>query len=187
MTDAQQYPPANIWLRMVAFAMDMALVFTLLMAVHSILPEAAREFIQDLQEEKASFNDVFTHSQSFVKEHPDAATHLMLVSLLSMVAPFLYFFLSEIFLGGCTLGKKCFNLRTAYKDSPRLPPLGAHAARSFLKGIASLALVSQNPLSFLFIFNFIIAFYNKGRKAGHDLLARTSVVPGFLPEEQKPS
>ncbi len=169
---------------MVAFGMDMVLVLALLHAAHTMLPEAALEFVRDIQEEKNQFSEIFTRSQQFVKEHPDAASKLMLASLFSMVAPFLYFALSEIFLGGCTLGKKCFNLRTAYRDSPRVPPLGAQAIRSFVKSIASLALISQNPLFFLFFMNFIIAFYNKDRKAGHDLLSRTSVVPGFLPDEE---
>ena len=62
--------------------------------------------------------------------------------------------------------------------------LGAQAIRSFVKSIASLGLIPQNPLFFIFFMNFLIAFYNKGRKAGHDLLSRTSVVPGFLPDEE---
>ena len=107
----------------------------------------------------------------------------MFSSIFSMLTPFLYFFVSEILLGGYTLGKKTFNLRTAYRDSPRLPPLGAHALRSMVKSIASIALISQNPLLLVFFINFLIAFYNPGRRAGHDLISRTSVVPGYLPED----
>ena len=178
-----QFPPANIWMRMVAFGLDMLLVLAALHMIHLMLPATAHEFIKDMQGEQVTFKEVFDDSQQFVREHPEAASKLMFASMFSMIAPFLYFALSEIFLGGCTLGKKCFNLRTAYRDSPRLPPLGAQAIRSFVKSIASLALISQNPLFFIFFMNFLIAFYNKGRKAGHDLISRTSVVPGFLPDD----
>ena len=148
--------------------------------IHLMLPATAHEFIKDMQ--GLTFKERLYDCQQFANEHPEAAIKYIVANIFSMIAPFLYFALSEIFLGGCTLGKKCFNLRTAYRDSPRLPPLGAQAIRSFIKSIAGLSLISQNPL-LIFFMNFLIAFYNKGRKAGHDLISRTSVVPGFLPDD----
>lgn len=178
-----EFPPANIWMRMAAYAMDMLLILAVIWAIQNSLPETAVSFIQEMQKQGTDFNELFTRSQEFVKEHPEAASSLMFSSIFSMLTPFLYFFVSEILLGGYTLGKKTFNLRTAYRDSPRLPPLGAHALRSMVKSIASIALISQNPLLLVFFINFLIAFYNPGRRAGHDLISRTSVVPGYLPED----
>ena len=187
MSDPQpsviEFPPANIWMRMAAYAMDMLLILAVIWAIQNSLPETAVSFIQEMQKQGTDFNELFTRSQEFVKEHPEAASSLMFSSIFSMLTPFLYFSVSEILLGGYTLGKKTFNLRTAYRDSPRLPPLGAHALRSMVKSIASIALISQNPLLLVFFINFLIAFYNPGRRAGHDLISRTSVVPGYLPED----
>lgn len=178
-----EFPPANIWMRMAAYAMDMLLILAVISAILNSLPETAVSFDHESQKQGADFNEVFIRSQEFAKEHPEAAISLAFYYLSFPLTPFLYFFVSEILLGGYTLGKKTFNLRTAYRDSPRLPPLGAHALRSMVKSIASIALISQDPLLLVFFINFLIAFYNPGRRAGHDLISRTSVVPGYLPED----
>ena len=179
-----EFPPANIWMRIAAYGMDMLLILAILWAIGNTIPAAATAFLEQMQGQKIPFGEVFMLSQEFVEKNPNAATHLMMASTLSLLTPFLYFALSEILLGGCTLGKKTFNLRTAYRNSPRLPPIGAQAIRSMVKSIASFALISQNPLLFIFFGNFLIAFYHPGRRAGHDLISRTNVVPGYLPEDE---
>ncbi|MBT3469603.1 MAG: hypothetical protein HN467_09800 [Opitutae bacterium] len=177
-----EFPPANIWMRIAAYGMDMLLILAILWAIRSALPTTATAFLDQMQTEQIPFGEMLTLSQEFVEKNPNAATQLMMVSTLSLLTPLLYFLLSEILLSGCTLGKKTFNLRTAYRNSPRLPPIGAQAIRSIVKSIASFALISHNPLLIIFLGNFLIAFYNPDRKAGHDILSRTNVVPGYLPE-----
>ena len=179
-----EFPPANIWMRIAAYGMDMLLILAILWAIGNAIPAAATAFLEQMQGQKIPLEELFKLSQEFVEKNPNAATYLMMASTLSLLTPFLYFALSEILLGGCTLGKKTFNLRTAYRNSPRLPPIGVQAIRSMVKSIASFALISQNPLLIIFFGNFLIAFYHPSRRAGHDLISRTNVVPGYLPEDE---
>ena len=179
-----EFPPANIWMRISAYGMDMLLILAILWAIGNTIPTTATAFLEQIQEQKIPFEEVLNLSQEFVEKNLNAAIHLMMASTLFLITPFLYFALSEILLGGCTLGKKTFNLRTAYRNSPRLPPIGAQAIRSLVKSIASFALISQNPFMIIFLGNFLIAFYHPERKAGHDLISRTNVVPGYLPEDE---
>ena len=58
-----QFPPANIWMRMVAFGLDMLLVLAALHMIHLMLPATAHEFIKDMQGEQVTFKEMLYESQ----------------------------------------------------------------------------------------------------------------------------
>ena len=120
--------------------------------------------------------------QALVEKNPEAKKLLVSMQLTTFFGLVFYFTFSELLMGGCTLGKKVFNLRTAYKDSPRNPPVGSMLLRSTVKTFCSMSF--GHPILFILTGNFLIAFLSKGRRTGHDLITHTSVVPGFLPVEE---
>ena len=186
-----EYPPANLLLRSIAYLLDMAL---LLIAIRGILglffPAGMEEFVRfsiDFQESVGSQGkpDLAALNQAMMQlagESHEFARFIVAIGPLSFLVLLFYFTLTETFLGGATLGKKTFNLRTAYRDSPRIPPLGQLFIRSTIKSVTTISMAS--PFLFLLSINFLLAFIHRDRKCLHDYLTRTSVVPGFLPEEE---
>ena len=191
LASPSEYPPANIMLRSIAFLLDMFLVLFITWTLLGVLyPEGMEVFMEhsrQLSQSNAEGTDleVITNDlEKLAEENPQFSKLMMMSQPLTFFLLLFYFTLSEVLLGGSTLGKKIFNLRTAYRDSPRIPPLGQLFVRSSVKTISALSL--GHPVLFLLVGNFMIAFFRKDRKAGHDLLTRTSVVPGFLPENEEP-
>ncbi|GEM_PF-1330313 len=189
LSSPSEYPPANIMLRSIAFLLDMFLViFITLTILGTLYPEGMETFKEHSQQlsksnsETPDLDTITNNLEKLAEENPQFYKLMMMSQPLTFFLLLFYFTLSEVLLGGSTLGKKIFNLRTAYRDSPRIPPLGQLFVRSSIKTISALSL--GHPVLFLLVGNFMIAFFRKDRRAGHDLLTKTSVVPGFLPENE---
>ena len=179
-----EYPPASLLLRSIAYLLDMALLLLLTWGILGLIYPAGMEvfvsYSQDLHGSSSNLDNINQGLEQLAKDNPDFQKMLLASQPLSFLVLLFYFMFCETLLGGATLGKKTFNLRTAYRDSPRIPPLGQLFIRSTIKSISSLGI--GHPFLFLLSGNFIVAFFLRDRKCIHDYLTHTSVVPGFLPE-----
>ena len=181
-TNTPEYPPASMLTRTIAFFLDIFLVFLLSLAmVAAIYPEGMETF-QAFSEQAANTSNL-KGIESEIKENEELRKFASLITSTSFLIMLLYFSVAEALLSGATLGKKIFNLRTAYRDSPRIPPLGQLFIRAFIKTFTFFCF----GVNFLFIFfgNFLIAYFRRDRRTLHDLLTKTSVVPGFLPDSEE--
>ena len=179
VTDSE-YPPASMLNRTAAFTLDVLLVIIL---VFSFVEPNLNEIIELANSfyEQASESSHLKKTNTQLEENN--STLLWLVFSSSPLPLLFYFTMAEILLGGTTLGKKVFNLRTAYRDSPRIPPVGQTFIRSLLKTISFISVGSI--ILFFLVGNYIIAFFRKDRRTLHDILTKTSVVPGFLPDPEE--
>ena len=176
-----EYPPASMLNRSIAFMLDIMLVIVLTtVIVSTAFPEGMEELQTRSQE--AADQGKFLNLEEAMIDNPVLQKFFAMTSATSLFLMILYFALIEVFLGGATLGKKVFNLRTAYRDSPRIPPLGQLFIRSVLKTIS---FISVGSILFFLVGNYLIAFFRKDRRTLHDILTKTSVVPGFLPEQEE--
>ena len=66
-----EFPPANIWMRIAAYGMDMLLILACLWAIGNTLPAAATAFLEQMEVEKIPFGEVFMLSQEFVEKNPN--------------------------------------------------------------------------------------------------------------------
>lgn len=178
-----EYPPASLLLRSIAYLLDMALLLLLTWGLLGLIYPAGMEVFVSYSQNLQGSNNIDNINQGLeqlAKDNPEFQKLLLASQPLSFLVLLFYFMLCETLLGGATLGKKTFNLRTAYRDSPRIPPLGQLFIRSTIKSLASLSI--GHPIMFLLSGNFLIAFFLRDRKCIHDYLTHTSVVPGFLPD-----
>ena len=180
LTDPE-YPPASMLNRSIAFILDIMLVIILTTVILSTAFPEGMEELQGRSEEAAN-QGKFLNLEEEMKDNPTLRKFFGMTSATSLFLMILYFMFSEVLLGGATLGKKVFNLRTAYRDSPRIPPLGQLFIRSLIKTIS---FISVGSILFILAANYLIAFFRKDRRTLHDLLTKTSVVPGFLPEAEE--
>ena len=177
-----EYPPASMLNRTIAFLLDIMLVIILtVVIVSTAFPEGMAE-LQTRSEEAAKAGKLFLSPEDVTQDNQTLRKFMGMISGTSFLLMLLYFMLSEVLLGGATLGKKVFNLRTAYRDSPRIPPLGQLFLRALIKTVSFLSLGS---ILFILFANFLIAFFRPDRRTLHDILTKTSVVPGFLPEQEE--
>ena len=149
--------------------------------VAAIYPEGMETF-QAFSEQAANTSNL-KKVESDMRENEELLKFISLLTGSSFLIMLLYFTVAEALLGGATLGKKIFNLRTAYRDSPRIPPLGQLFIRALIKTFTFCCFGMS--LMFIFFGNFLIAFFRKDRRTLHDLLTKTSVVPGFLPDQDE--
>ena len=175
------YPAPEIvptWKRILAFAMDMILLVVLLQSLVQVLPnaysdQAKREFnelIMDAsllsKEEQSNFQRTteFLENSQLSEETFEMLTTMF---FFACILPSTYFFISELFFRGQTLGKATLRLRTA-SAKPDLPltPLRLFA-RAVLKGISALILMS--PFFLPGLINFLFCFFNRKKQCLHDL------------------
>ena len=167
-----------VWKRTLAFAMDMILLVVLLQFLVQILPSAFPEHV------KIEFNQLIIDAsllsqdeQSDLRQTTDflenaqlsEETYEMLMSMIffACLLPPTYFFISELFFRGQTLGKATMRLRTAsVSDDLPLTPLRL-LARAVLKGMSALSLIS--PFFIPGLVNFIFCFFNRKKRCLHDL------------------
>lgn len=167
-----------IWKRTLAFAMDMILLIVLLQSIVQILPSAYPQHV------KIEFNQLIIDAsllsqdeQSDLRRTTDflenanlsEETYEMLMTMIffACLVPPTYFFISELFFNGQTLGKATLRLRTApVRNDIPLSPLRLFA-RAVLKGISALSLIS--PFFIPGLINFVFCFFNRNRRCLHDL------------------
>ena len=146
--------------------------------IHLILPPTAHEFIKDMQGEQVTFKEVFDDSQQFVNIQKPLK---LMFAVYSHDCPISVFCVKRNF-SWWRHSRQNASILERPTETSSFATTRSTSNSFIVKSIASLALISQN-LFFIFPINFLIAFCNKGRKAGHDLISRTSVVPGFLPDD----
>jgi len=169
---------APTWKRALAFAMDMILLIVLLQSLVQVLPnaysdQAKQEFNQLIieasllsREEQSNFQRTteFLENSKLSEETYDM---MMAMLFFACFLPSTYFFISELFFRGQTMGKATLRLRTA-SARPDLPltPLRLFA-RAVLKGISALSLMS--PFFIPGLINFLFCFFNRKKRCLHDL------------------
>lgn len=163
--------------RILAFLLDYALivVITAFLLFKILLPN---EFHQELD----SFYQY--HLEKFEKDPGSLFTvekenvnpvHLEIMVTMtnySIIFFWAYFFFSELFMKGTSLGKKTFGLRVISLKSGDKPSILDTSFRALMKSIAFV-------LPILTIANYILPFFNSLRRAGHDLVCKTIVVQGY--------
>lgn len=178
--------PAPMLRRLIAYVMDFILLFLLLQLLAHFLPSfwdahSKEEFSQLLlqasmlpkedqinSEEMARFIDQADLS-------PETYEMLFAMAAWACLLPILYFFLSERFFAGQTLGKATFGLRSVSMiDSNDPPSVLRLFLRSTCKGLSSLVLIT--PFLLPGLLNFLFCFLNRKRRCLHDLLGGTITI-----------
>lgn len=181
----EEYVPAPLAKRMIAFGMDAVLIFILIQLVALIIPKlynenSKREFNQLVHQVSLLGSDERTDSTkmaSFIEESKlSAETYEMLITMLiaACALPVLYFFAGETFFRGQTLGKATFGLRTTLLNSFENAPPAKILIRSVLKGFATITLLT--PFLLPGLLNFFFCFFNRKRRCVHDILSGTITV-----------
>ncbi len=175
---------AGMGVRFLAFLMDSLLVFffTLFLLIKILLPqhhaEGMRDFVKAIDGYAAAAEQAKLNGEQ-PPPVPEPAEDSPMVEMLafawqSMILAFwVYFGFSEGIFKGTTLGKRTFGLRTIKIETGQPP----HLLESGLRGaIKSLTLLFPLPVPMLWWANYLIAFFNRNRRAGHDFLSRTMVI-----------
>jgi len=176
--DLEEPALVPVWKRTLAFAMDMILLIVLLQSLIQILPNAYPDHVkkefnqliidasllsQDEQSDLHRTTDFLENAQL------SEQTYEMLMAMIffACLLPTTYFFISELFFRGQTLGKATLRLRIASvrSDLP-LSPLRLFA-RAVLKGMSALSLMS--PFFIPGLINFVFCFFNRKKRCLHDL------------------
>lgn len=174
-----------IWKRILAFAMDMILLIVLLQSLIKILPNAfsdqsRREFNQLIIDasllSREEQSDLKQTTEFLENAQLSEETYEMLMAMIffACLLPTTYFFVSELFFRGQTLGKATLRLRTesARSDLP-LTPLRLFA-RAVLKGMSALTLMT--PFFIPGLINFVFCFFNRRKRCLHDLAGSSLTV-----------
>jgi uncharacterized RDD family membrane protein YckC len=91
-------------------------------------------------------------------------------------------------MGGATLGKRVFHLRSAQFGTGAPPRAIESFVRAIVKTVSLAAWVAIGALGFPFLLlNLAPIFFNRTRRAGHDFMARTLVTRDPLPLSDNPS
>ena len=168
-------------LRTLAFIMDASLmtVFTMFVLVRIVLPDQYSDALNAVGEAVHVYSievDEARKDDKPMPPPPELSNDQRVIEMfaygqgLMIISLWLYFLISELALGGTTLGKKIFGLRTVSNLTGEGPP---RTSQTILRsGIKAIALYGH-PIFFI---DYIIAFVTKGNRAGHDFLSRTRVV-----------
>jgi uncharacterized RDD family membrane protein YckC len=171
-------PPAAIWLRAFAFALD----FILISAVASVIiwkvvlpqshPAAFTQLTEWTQEVMDWYGDrSSTTDTPFPEPDKNLARALALANELQMLAFWLYFAIGEAFFAGSSLGKRICRIRSVSTVTLGRPPIMAGIVRG---GLKTLTLYLFFPVGM--IATLAALFFNRRRQMGHDLMSRTAVV-----------
>ena len=149
----EEFIPASLVKRAIAFGMDAILLFILLQLVALLIPNfydesSQKEFNRLVYEVSLLRNDEQFDSANMAKFIQESKlseqTYGMLIGMLitSLIIPISYFFVGESFFKGQTLGKATFGLRTVLKDNFEHPSMGKILLRSVIKSFASISLIT---------------------------------------------
>jgi len=180
--------PAAFGIRMVAFVMDYVLIVaaTVMISTQILYPffhpgfiEDSRKFIAQQQASgQVSFKEQMQQYVEFQLQHEQVAND---TGFLAAVVTWIYFAMSELFLGGTTLGKKIFKLSLIDLKTLKRPEGKTILLRNCIKSLSVIV-----PL--LFVVNLVFVFFNRLRLAGHDLVSKTMVTYDYaLPSESEDS
>ncbi len=173
----EPYPPASLFPRILAFLLDAGLGTVIYLALctwvlfplfHPDFMQKAQTFWEEQQQvsEDNGFKEMVERQVAFQMENQKVMTDSQ---FLMIVVFWVYFALSELVMEGSTLGKKTFKLQTISVKTLKKPDGRTILFRNCLKTIA---VTFALPL---LIINFTIPFFQRQRRAGHDLFAKTYV------------
>lgn len=160
---------AGLGLRSLAFIADILLLFVVIITVNQFIltqafPEGTSDFTQYVEEYGARQQDGPEPALTDEAERYIRAFYAFTILLI-----WLYFSSLEILTKGSSLGKLIFRIYAVREDGGELS-VGATLLRSITKTITLLIFPP------FLLFNYLLAFLNRRRKAGHDFLARSRVV-----------
>tara|TARA_B100002019_G_scaffold43485_1_gene36470 strand:- start:177 stop:791 length:615 start_codon:yes stop_codon:yes gene_type:complete len=181
----EEFIPASLVRRTIAFGMDAILLFILLQLVALLIPNfydesSQKEFNRLVYEVSLLRNDEQFDSANMAKFIQESKlseqTYGMLIGMLitSLIIPISYFFAGESFFKGQTLGKATFGLRTVLKDKFEHPSMGKILLRSVIKSFASISLIT--PFMLPGFLNFCFCLFNRKKRCVHDFLSNTVTV-----------
>jgi uncharacterized RDD family membrane protein YckC len=162
------HPPVPLHIRVTAFMMDYILLYYGLLLVRSSFGELQQVLEQLLQ----VYMDPKTDQARFEIFVQQSGIHeklfLLMLYFLSLLAlPIAYFYVSETFFAGRTLGKATFSLRTSNEEGATPCTASQIFIRSLLKGLS----FSIYPLG---IASLLFLKFNKSKRCLHDLASRTT-------------
>ena len=174
---------AKLGVRFLAFLMDFLLVFffTLFLLVKVLLPqhhsEGMREFINTVDGYAAAAREAQLNGEP-APPMPEPQTTGPMVEMFAyswekaMLIFWIYFGLLEGIFKGTSLGKRTFGLRTIKVETGQPANFLEYALRGAVK---TLTLLFPLPILLLWV-NYVIPFFNRSRRAGHDFICRTVVI-----------
>lgn len=109
-------------------------------------------------------------SPPFEKLPPEVWSMLLVAQNTFVFFFWIYFALSDTFFQGRTLGKRTFRLKVVHMISLGAPDLASAFIRASFKTICIFTLF---PFALI---NFLVVFFLKYRRAGHDFFSKTLVV-----------
>lgn len=159
--------------RVLAYALDLALAVTLALMLLTlwVIPRYYSEPFALLQDLQAQGNTLNAQSMmQFTPEQQRSVVQLLGTTQWIMISViFLYFFFSEHFSHGQSLGKRIFRLCVIPKGNKRQLTSFDYLLRSL---ISTLCLTTFFPVLLL---DFVWAMFRKDRRTWHDLTTNTMV------------
>ena len=171
---SENYSPASLAKRIIAFGMDSILLYILIRLIGLITPSlynenSQKEFDRLMHqlailesEEQFESKKWETFSQNS-KVSPETFQMILIIVFTFFILPIVYFFCGESFFQGRTLGKATFGLQTKMLNNFDAAPKSKILIRSTIKGLATITLVT--PFDLLGILNFCFCIFC-GRFAG---------------------
>ena len=166
------HPPVPLHIRVTAFMMDYILLYYGLLLISSAL--SIKQVFEQVQEQ---LSQVYmdpkadqARSEIFVQQSGinEKLFLLLLFALCYFALPIAYFYISEKFFAGRSLGKATFSLRTSNEDGVTPCTASQIFIRSLLKGLS----FSFEPLG---ITSLLFLKFNKSKRCLHDLASRTTI------------
>ncbi|MFP6855489.1 MAG: RDD family protein [Opitutales bacterium] len=117
-----------------------------------------------------SFEDARKALEQSFENDPSIISIITLFSLNLFWVGFAYWLIGERLFGGSSLGKRMFSLATVDLRDGLPPRTGICLLRAALKAFPA--------LTFIFVFSYLIAPFNRRFLAGHDFACRTIVIRG---------
>lgn len=166
--------PAPIGLRCIAFVLDAILIFLIAFFLLNkiALPQAHPDAQEHIQAMNDRFVDTFKRAMNGedvppLEPTPEFIEVSNFMSNFVLMTAWAYLSLSELLTAGSSLGKKVFRLQTVSSRTGMRPNFIETLSRSLFKALSLI----YPPLAL----QFLIAFFNKQHKAGHDYICNTMV------------
>ena len=181
------FPPARLTHRFAAFFLDSVLMgaISFFILTRFILPthfplelEIFEQWYFEFSEQQRENPNPFATPP--LDELPPEVWSMLLVAQNTFVLLFwIYFAASDTFFQGQTLGKRTFRLKIIHMVSLGSPDLASAFIRASFKTICIFTLF---PFALI---NFLVVFFLKYRRAGHDFFSKTLVVEDNAPSAPK--
>lgn len=166
---------ANLFVRGLALLLDLFLVFLIFYVISTkfVIPRFSgyQEILTQLVEcLKNTESNKAIILKNLIEKNPQAGDLIQSIQLVMCFVCFLYFFVNEWLLKGCTLGKQIFQLKVIKLGNRMHLSISDIFFRNLIK---SCSLISFFPLFFISV---TFVFFTVRRQSCHDILCQTMVV-----------